>query len=255
MAAAERTEEVLKRIHVLFSKAEPYNGSKRRVIIDKTDMMDLLKELNECMYDMMDEHELTVQSREKALRKQQKELDEMTFEARKQAEDIYAASVIYSDQALAQIQEIMKTAEERSAKFHQEMMDAMKEQRQQVKTNQYELKSQLQDFIDIQKYTKLIDEENARRIKEKEEKSDLPPQSSGVAAPQPEIKINTEYFEKAGLELPEGTTSKEAEGNEVDLSADLDAEYFAWKEGEEKPEGADEGKNKSVFSLFSKKDS
>ena len=254
MAAAERTEDVLKRIHVLFSKAEPYNGSKRRVIIDKTDMMDLLKELNECMYDMMDEHELTVQSREKALRQQQKELDELAFEARKQAEDIYAASVIYSDQALSQIQDIMRSAEDRCEKFYQEMLSVMKDQRQQVKTNQYELKSQLQDFIDIQKYTKLIDEENARRAKEKEEKSELPPQSSGVAAPAPEIKINTEYFEKAGLELPEGSTSTGAEENKADLAADLDAEYFAWKEGEETPEEADGTKNKSVFSLFSKKD-
>ena len=62
MGAADRTEDVLKRIHVLFSKAEPYNGSKKRVIVEKTEMMDLLKELNECMYDMMDEHELTVAS-------------------------------------------------------------------------------------------------------------------------------------------------------------------------------------------------
>ena len=115
------------------------------------------------------------------------------------------------------------------------------------------LKSQLQDFIDTQKYTKLIDDENIRRAKEKEEQSDAVPQAPTVAAPQPEIKINTEYFEKAGLELPEGETSL-AEGNEADLSADLDAEYFAWKEGEEAPAEAEEGKNKSVFSLFSKKD-
>ena len=252
MGAAERTEDVLKRIHVLFSKAEPYNGSKRRVIIDKSEMMDLLKELNECMYDMMDEHELTMQSREKALRQQQKELDDMTFEARKKAEDIYAASVLYSDQALSQIQEIMKTAEEKVDELHQQMAGVMKEQRQQVKTNQYELKSQLQDFIDTEKYTKLIDEENARRAKEKEEGSDYVPQTNTYAAAAPEIKINTEYFEKAGLELPEGKEPSEEKA--TDLSADLDAEYFEWKQNEEDGKDSDGKKEKSVFSIFSKKD-
>ena len=250
MGAAERTEDVLKRIHVLFSKAEPYNGSKRRVIVEKADMMNLLKELNECMYDMMDEHELTMQSREKAQRQQQKELDELSFEARKQAEDIYAASVLYSDQALAQIQEIMKVAEEKVDSLHQEMMEAMKEQRQQVKTNQYELKSQLQDFIDTQKYLKLIEDENNRRAKEKDENSELPPQTSTYAQAAPEIKINTEYFEKAGLEVP--GADKPAEDAATDMSADLDAEYFQWKEGEEGD--APEKKDKSKFSLFSKKD-
>ncbi len=252
MAAAERTEDVLKRIHVLFSKAEPYNGSKRRVIVDKMDMMDLLKELNECMYDMMDEHELTVQSREKALRQQQKELDDLSFEARKKAEDIYAASVIYSDQALAQIQDIMKTAEDRCEQFYQEMRTAMKEQRQQVKTNQYDLKSQLQDFIDVQKYTKLIDEENARRAKEKEEGSELPPQGGAMAAPAPEIKINTEYFEKAGLEVPGEEGKASDEKGAADLSVDLDAEYFEWKENEDGQKETEDKKSK--FSLFSKKD-
>ena len=255
MGAADRTEDVLKRIHVLFSKAEPYNGSKKRVVVEKTEMMDLLKELNECMYDMMDEHELTIQSREKAEREQQKHMDEMIFEARKQAEDVYAASVIYSDQALSQIQDVMKLAEEQMQKVHDGLISEMKEKRHEVKANQYELKSQLQDFIDTQKYTRLIEEENIRRSKEKEMASDLPPQANTYAEAKPEIKVNAEYFEKAGLELPkDAKDNAESESDlEAALSADLDAEYFDWKEGDSpKEEGK---KEKSVFSIFSKKDS
>lgn len=255
MGAADRTEDVLKRIHVLFSKAEPYNGSKKRVIVEKSEMMDLLKELNECMYDMMDEHELTVQSRDRAEREQQKHTDDMIFEARKQAEDVYAASVIYSDQALSQIQDVMKLAEEQMQKLHEGLMAEMKEKRHEVRTNQYELKSQLQDFIDTQKYTRLIEEENIRRAKEKEMASDLPPQASNYAEAKPEIKINAEYFEKAGLELPEQEKeNSKSEGDlEAAVSADLDAEYFNWKEGESSD--TEEKKEKSVFSIFSKKDS
>ena len=72
MSAADRTEKVLRDIHVLFSKAEPYNGSKRDAIVNKNEMMDLLKELNACMYDMIDEHELSQTKKDKANREMQK---------------------------------------------------------------------------------------------------------------------------------------------------------------------------------------
>ena len=254
MGAADRTEAVLKKIHVLFSKAEPYNGSKKRVIVEKSEMMDLLKELNDCMYDMMDEHELTVQSRDKAARKQQKQGDDIIFEARKKAEDVYAASVLYSDQALSEIQDIMKTAESQIQAVHENMLAQMKEKRHEVKTNQYELKSQLQDFIDTQKYVKLIEEENIRRSKEKDAASELPPQANPYADVQPEIIVNTELIHKAGLETVDEekkNLASEADIDEAALSADLDAEYFTWKEGEQPPEKK-EGKN--IFSLFSKKE-
>ena len=55
MGAQDRTEKVLRDMHVLFSKAQPYEGSTRNVIVNKNEMMDLLKELNACMYDMMEE--------------------------------------------------------------------------------------------------------------------------------------------------------------------------------------------------------
>lgn len=57
--------ESVARYSCAFSKAEPYNGSKRDVIVNKNEMMDLLKELNGCMYDMMDEHELSQTKRTK----------------------------------------------------------------------------------------------------------------------------------------------------------------------------------------------
>ena len=75
-------------------------------------MMDLLKELNECMYDMMEEHELTVKSRDKANREMQKQGDDIVFEATRKAEDIYAASLMYTDNALDSIQEIIKESQE-----------------------------------------------------------------------------------------------------------------------------------------------
>lgn len=110
MSAADRTEKVLRDIHVLFSKAEPYNGSKRDVIVNKNEMMDLLKELNACMYDIDDEHELSQTKKDKANREMQKQGDDIIFAASRKAEDIYAASIMYTDNALNDIQQIIEDA-------------------------------------------------------------------------------------------------------------------------------------------------
>jgi hypothetical protein len=112
MGAQDRTEKVLRDMHVLFSKAQPYEGSTRNVIVDKRAMMDLLKELNECMYDMMEEHELTVKSRDKANREMQKQGDDIVFDATRKAEDIYAASIMYTDSALDCIQDLRQSHRE-----------------------------------------------------------------------------------------------------------------------------------------------
>ena len=152
MGASDRTERVLRDMHVLFSKAQPYEGSTRNVIVDKNAMMDLLKELNECMYDMMEEHELTVKSRDKANREMQKQGDEIVFEATRKAEDIYAASIMYTDNALDSLQKVIKESEEAVSKIYDDALKKIKEETKAVKSNQLELKSHLNDLIDTRSF-------------------------------------------------------------------------------------------------------
>lgn len=253
MGAQDHTEKVLRDIHVLFSKAQPYNGSAKDIIVDKNQAMELLKELNGCMYDMMEEHELTTQSRDKAQRQVKKQGDDIIFDASRKAEDIYAASVLYTDNALNRIQSIMEDAQREAARIYKEMQEQLKEEKHTVRTNQMELKSQLQDLIDTQKYLRLIEEENRRQQTEKE----MSPSSPGKSSPslyadiKPEIKINKEYFKRAGLSFEEepGEESQEDSASEQEL---LDDEYFRWKE-EQEGAGGQEAKKEKVFPFFGKK--
>lgn len=275
MGAQDRTEKVLRDIHVLFSKAEPYNGSKRRVVVDKNEMMDLLKELNGCMYDMLEEHELTVQSRDKASRQIQKANDDMIFEARKNAQDVYAASIMYSDHALAEIQNIMDDAYKKIEETEKEMLERISEERHKVKDNQYELKSQLQGLVDTEKYLRLIEEENKRVAQLKESgKLSAAPKEPSYKDVKPEIRINEDYFRAAGIpfddedgaeaqeEPADSGTREEAEKNEAEklsderiakMQAELDAEYFEWKE---EPKGTKDPNEteRRTFPLFGKKE-
>ena len=258
MGAQDRTEKVLRDIHVLFSKAEPYNGSKKDVIVDKNQMMDLLKELNECMYDMMEEHELSQRKKDKANREMQKQGDDIIFSASRKAEDIYAASIMYTDNALRSIQDIMGDANKAIEKIYQDAKKRMDEERRVVKNNQSELKSQLGDLIDTQKYLRLIEDENRRLQQEKEkgESGQSHTTATTHVSVQPEIRINKDYFLQNGIPLEdedmapqtgEGDAQQLSEEELAAMAQELDNEYFEWKDGENNQE-----EEKKSFSLLGK---
>ena len=247
MGAQDRTEKVLRDIHVLFSKAQPYEGSSKNVIVDKNAMMDLLKELNSCMYDMMEEYELTVKSRDKANREIQKQGDDIIFDAQRKAEDIYAASIMYTDNALDSIQDIIKESQASIEKIYEEANKKINQEARDVKHNQLELKSHLNDLIDTQKYLRLIDDENLRQLKEKnagtEEEYDTPKYSA------PEVRIDKEYFMRNGLAVDDVDEEPEVNEENVISGEDLDAEYFAWQEEESGDSNSKSGK-KGFGNLF-----
>lgn len=257
MSAKDNTEKVLRDIHVLFSKAEPFEGSAINVVVNKNDMMELLKELNACMYDMMDEYELTSQSQAKAKREMKKEGDDIIFESTRKAEDIYAASVMYTDNTLNQIQDIMKETIEKFDKIYEDTKVRVDKEVREVKKNQSDLKASLSDLIDTQKYLHLIEDENRRLAKEKESGTyNTSPDDNLYANVQPEIRVNEDYFRAQGMN-PDGTPLSDSLDDNVasSVSDDLDAEYFNWKEeeGESGDTPREDKKKKGRFgSFFSK---
>lgn len=282
MAARDRTEEVLRKIHLLFQKSVPYNNSKRSVIIDKNDMMDLLKQLNDCIYDLLDEYEMTSASRDKAERRQQKQAESMAFDARRKADDIYAASVLYADRSLQEVEAELSATSDGYTAVYEDFMARIKEQREEIKKNRLDLKSSLQDLIDTQKYMNLIEDENLRLAKEKErlesgkkgsskgkskEQAKDKEKEKDFSAIKPEIKVNEEYFRAQGLDvetgepvsdtkedLPQDEADKIADETIAAVSADLDEEYFKWKdEGKDGSDDKEKSGKKKGFGLFGKK--
>lgn len=241
MGTQDNIEKVLRSLHVLLSKSEPYGREPSKVIVDKQQMLDLLSQLNKSVYDIMDEYELTKQSRDRAEREFRKRGDEIVWDASRKAEDVYAASVMYTDEALGRVQDIMKETNESVKKIYEDMDKNLKEQEEMLRKNQLELKSQLQDLVDTEKYFKLIEERNKEIKKEKEKGKPLEERETSIYANrQTEIKINQQYFEKMGIPLEEEKTEKTEEQTEAEVMLNLDADYFQWKEQQEeekKPEG------------------
>lgn len=248
MSAQDNTEKILRSLHVLLSKSEPYTKEPSKVIVDKQEMLDLLAQLNKSMYDIMDEYELTKQSRDRAEREFQKKGDEIVWNASRKAEDVYAASVMYTDEALNRVQEIMKEADASISEIYSKMNFQLKEQEKKIKSNQLELKSTLQDLLDTEKYLKLIDERNREIKKQKESGKPIEERERNIYANrQTEIKINQEYFEKMGIALDDDSNEEVEEEKatpQVDVKVDLDADYFQWKEGKEIEDRAKASKEK-----------
>ena len=156
MSARDNTEKILRSLHILLSKSEPYAKEPTKVIVDKQEMLDLLSKLNKCMYDIMDEYELTEQSRDKAEREFQKKGDEIVWNASRKAEDVYAASVMYTDEALNRVQEIMKEADESIGAIYTKMRFQLKEEEKKIKKNHLELNSYVRSLQNLNSFHRIL---------------------------------------------------------------------------------------------------
>lgn len=202
MSSQDKLEKVLRDIHVLISRSESY--SQDRIIVNKQEMFGLIDRLNASIYEIMEEYELTKQSRDKAEREHKKQGDKIIWDASRKAEDIYAASVMYTDEALNHIQSIMEESTQQIREVQDAMIRELEEKKQIVRTNQLELKSQLQDLVDTEKYLLLIEERNKEIEREKEKHGRRfggTKEKSQFADVKAEIRINKEYFKNAGIEL------------------------------------------------------
>lgn len=211
MSAQDKTERVLRELHVTLSKGETIPKQPDKVIVDRQKMLELLQELNACMYEIMDEHEMTLRSRDKAEREFNKKKEEIIEDAKDNAEDIYAAAFMYTDEALMHVQEIMRANTEKLESMFQEMKENLQKETKRVKTNQLELKSQLQDLKDTDKYLHLIQDRNRELEKMKTEgMMEAREEGAFYAGRKTDIKINSDYFEKLGI-TPEQEIPEEAE--------------------------------------------
>lgn len=207
MGAQDKIERTLKQIHVMFSEGPIIAGNPDKVVVDKKEVFAILEQLNLAMYEMMDEYEATSQARELAQRRSEKKGEELLSRISKQADDVYAASLIYTDNALNQVQKLMEEAMSASQSALRRLNAEMERERKRVKGDQRELQAQLRDFKESNKYLNIIDRYNKERQKKEKEKQI----QQGKKEPEkriqneakhyalnemPEIRVNPAYFER-----------------------------------------------------------
>lgn len=248
MSAQDKIERILKQIHLLFADSRPIADGSDRIIVDKKEALALLEKLNLAVYEIMDQYEVTTQARELAQRRTEKKGEELIERVSNQAEDVYAASLIYTDDALNKVQDMMADAMNASQEIWNRLNMELEKETRRVREDQKELREQLQDFKDSNKYLTMIEDCNREREK-KENDTKAPEKRIQNEAKhyamniKPEIRVNPTYFQRKGLEtgdippMPKNLEAPAAREPEKsfempEIKVDLDAEYFKWQSEE-----------------------
>lgn len=257
MSPQDKVERVLKAIHITFSKSESLEQHPDKVIIDRRQFLELLDQLNQGLFEMMDQYEHTRASRDRAEREFKHRGKVLMDDASEKADDIYAASVLYTADMLGQVQALIDQANESMADVFRSFKKELREQKDLVKSHELELEGQLHDLADTKTYEKLLEDVRRRqRLKDsrgtEEEKyhSVQAEVQEKVYTPavSPEIKINGEYFAKAGISPEDARAGyvpapEELQVEKPEIRVNLDAEYFKRKAVQEETVSAAELKS------------
>lgn len=245
MSAQDKIERILKQIHVLLAEGEPVFGNRDKITVDKKEVLSTLEQLNLAVYEIMDQYEVTSQARELAERRSEKKGEEMVARISAQAEDVYAASLLYTDEALNELQRLMSETMASNQEIWRKFSMELEQEKRRMKEDQLELREQLQDFKDSNKYLVMIEERNREREKEKdgkasEKKIQNEAKHYGMNV-KPEIRVNPAYFERRGIEMPSEVSEQEGDVSEKsfnlpEIKVNLDAEYFKWQAEEAVPD-------------------
>lgn len=159
----EDLEQIMRKIHVLFAKCEPYGAEEdNRIIVPKKEVFRLLEQLNYAVAAMQDAYECTAESRERGMNEYKRKGEKMLQIAQEGADDVYAASLIYTDNMIYELADLMTAARQSLRDDYARFVKCIEEQEKILAANQEEVKEQLRAMAEGEKYLRLIRRENAR---------------------------------------------------------------------------------------------
>lgn len=238
MSAQNNLEQVLKQIHIMISESPRIKGDMDKVVIDKNVLFAQLDELSKSFYDMLDEFELSKQKKKEAEYQMKKKYETTVENAYDKAEDVYSASMMYTDEAITRLVRLIEKSEQSVELLYSDLEKKLQREKEQIRANQKEIQNQLFEMKDSNLYMNLINQRHREIEKEKEELEKAKKQmdfSAPPSYPKPEIKVNKQYFEQMGLN-EDGTSKVEEEKKpeEPEIKVNLNANYFKWKKKQSK---------------------
>lgn len=245
-------EKLLRDVHVLIGDGAPVAGEPDKVIIEKQELFNKFEEISSCIYELMDQYQVTQVSRDKAKAKQRKECEQIIEHATTKANDVYSASIMYTDEAISRLTRVMDEMKTGMAEAVRQAEYAVDEQIIQVRSNKKELQDQLYEMRDANMYLNLV----ADRRREIEAREQNNKDSNGVVAygnlkkpsnidkvpyVKTEIKLNSDYFDKAKQTI-EGFMLEPEESKSVgepEIRVNMESPYFKWKKAHEQEQNQD----------------
>ena len=165
----EDIEKIMRAIHILISRGEKYNGDPGKVVVTKRELFDCLEQLNRAVADAMDSFEQTTAAKARARRELEETGMEIISNATAEAEDVYAASLLYTDGAINELYDDITNTRVGMRREFERFEDRIDERLEVIRKNQKELMDTLKALQQGNKYLGLIEDYN-RRLAEAEKK-------------------------------------------------------------------------------------
>ncbi|MBQ8632322.1 MAG: hypothetical protein IJ420_01800 [Lachnospiraceae bacterium] len=277
---SDKLEQAMKKIHIYLANCKESAYSSEDLIVSKKRIFSLLEELNYAVYDAMEEYEVTVAARDRGIAQAERMASDIKNDALLRADEIHASSLLYTQEAIADLKHAMEYMHEKVRTEYEMMMMNYQERLQYLEQDSMEILSQLQTKADAKVYLHMIEDINAKR---KTLPEDIDPVLSNsrnvgsVASADAYDDIPADEFESKLAssivvevhdtpKIPEGFGKKKKKGKspsggEAAVTAqELDAEYFAFQEEQQKSleaqladeeDDEDEGAE-SIFGAFKK---
>ena len=205
----EDLEQIMRRIHILFSKCEPFGDEGgEKIIVPKKELFRLLEKLNYAVIRVMDEYEATQEARERGINEFHREGERIRKDAQSGAEDVYAASLVYTDNMLEELGDVLADAKEQLWEQYARIAQRHDRQAKVLSEDQEEIHQQLGAMAQGEKYLKLIERENERLKQESEREEALKKYREGEEEDYGE-DYEEEYEEEDYTEDEENGTGEE----------------------------------------------
>ena len=260
----DKLEQVMRQIYLMLSNCEESAYSSEDLIVPKKRIFSLLEELNYVVYDLREQYEASVTSRERALAEHERRMADIKEEAKGRAEDTYAASLFFAREMFMDMRHTMEQLCKDLRKEYDEVLRDYDEKIRYVQENEDSMVAQMNLMKDSKKYLRLIEQQNKEMGQKKnlteEEKAQLEAkkkEQEEIAAAEAATELNQKLSAPIVVQvneqpkIPEGfgkkqnkkkkyTPSQSLEETVVEgegvvapplpSSEELDGEYFQWKD-------------------------
>ena len=250
---SDKLEQAMKKIHIYLANCKESAYSSEDLIVSKKRMFALLEELNYAVYDAMEEYEVTVAARDRGIAQAERMATEIKDDALLRAEEMHASSLLFTQEAVSDLKRTIEFMHKSIRTEYERMMLNFEERLEYLEQDSMEIFSQLQTKADAKVYLHMLEDIKAKRtaLPEEMEPEELYSRSIGSAADSDGYEAPTdEYASKLSSsivvevhdtpKIPEGFGRKKkkgkghAGGETAVTTQELDAEYFAFQEEQQK---------------------
>ena len=119
---SDKLEQAMKKIHIYLANCKESAYSSEDLIVSKKRIFSLLEELNYAVYDAMEEYEVTVAARDRGIAQAERLAADIKDEALLRADEIHASSLLYTQEAIADLKNAMEYMNEKVRLEYELMM-------------------------------------------------------------------------------------------------------------------------------------